>query len=501
MDLVLTRHATRLAWLPVALAAAWIAVASAVGIVRTILTVGTQNPFESTEIVEGWRVAVGMPLYEDAITGHSTRIYGPLWVVVLGGLFKITGPGILGPRLLALLCSLATIALLIRFAWRDEKPSAGLVALAVVLYLGLESHTGHYFAVDRPDSLALLLGTIALGLFYRGLESDRVRPYAMGLGVTVLAFLAKQPAALVAAIPGIPALADRHRPLARRLLWAGVPTAFVVATLLFIRVVTPVAYRYTVIGPAAYPFQWSRLYGELVAVYVAMLLFVAVFFHWATTPTTESTRRVWIWALSALAITFPTSVIAVVKAGGTSNSWLPFLLATTFMITLRLPWLADFLRDARIGPWRRMATGALVGALMVLSFPKLYMNFGYFPDRSDYPAVIEAVRALPTGRRVVAPEDPTITLLGRGELDRSIFLEIEQFRSGYLSLEQPGFDRQPAGPHVAKYMWDDIASADYVVSVDVWFTYIPDMVTHDDLRALGFHSVQTFPYHSIWARR
>jgi hypothetical protein len=50
-------------------------------------------------------------------------------------------------------------------------------------------------------------------------------------------------------------------------------------------------------------------------------------------------------------------------------------------------------------------------------------------------------------------------------------------------------------------MWDDIASADSVVSTDVWFTFIPDMVTPEDLRALGFQSVQSFPYHSIWARR
>src|ERR1700733_10410007 len=69
------------------------------------------DPWVAAIIVDGWRFAAGLPVYEPLGQGHATLMYGPADSIVLGWLYSLfslsnISPSLsnLAPKLMALVC-------------------------------------------------------------------------------------------------------------------------------------------------------------------------------------------------------------------------------------------------------------------------------------------------------------------------------------------------------------------------------------------------------------
>ena len=138
---------------------------------RLVTATAPRNPWESIEILEAWRSLQGMPVYEHPPGGHATHMYGALVPWVQGEIFRWVGPNNISGRLLSVFSALATVAVLALCLRGDKAAWYLLVAFGTIL--GVNHRSGQYFAENRPDMPAILLGTLAVFLFGWGLERKR----------------------------------------------------------------------------------------------------------------------------------------------------------------------------------------------------------------------------------------------------------------------------------------------------------------------------------------
>ena len=142
------------------------------------------------------RVRTGAPLYSAPSVDYVPYVYPPVYFVATAGVAAIVGPGLLAGRLVSLLATLATCALVARFVQRETR-SWWLAVLGAALYVAFYEVGGRWLHLARVDSLyvALLVGGIYLLRFGEGRRS------AIAAGaVMALCFFTKQ-TALVALVP------------------------------------------------------------------------------------------------------------------------------------------------------------------------------------------------------------------------------------------------------------------------------------------------------------
>jgi Dolichyl-phosphate-mannose-protein mannosyltransferase len=465
---------------PLLLAAAIICTITGFNLDRLVRAHSPRDPWEATEVLEAWRSLQGMPVYELDPKGHSTHVYGALVPWLQGEIFRWVGPNNVSGRVLTLASGLVAVTLLVGIM--SGERSAGYLAIAWGLLLGVNHRAGQYFAENRPDMTALMLAAVGLLFLGLGQERQRRRLVLLGTACLVVGFFFKQTAAVFAAVP-LGALTLRgRRPERSEVALALVPPAVLVGTVVLLRMLTPAVYYYMIDVPKAFALDWPRTVRTIWELLLDSPLFLVLIAEWLVADQgsfrADSRLR---WLLAALGVAIPFSAVSFAKAGGAPNSLLPALLAMTCFCVLRLPRLLRRLeRDSpsvRLGA-RALLTSFLAMLMLMSCFPHLTKQRGLIVPRSrfdgDYWNVVSLARGLPG--TVICPEDPTIPLYAKGFAGRNIFSEYD---THLVDGEWPA-----VAPAVALA---DFPGADYVVDVS---GYWQDLVRDPLLRSLGFEPVR-----------
>jgi hypothetical protein len=490
MALSESRWSETLVFAPLATVCCVVICAAVISTVRVFIAPQPHDPFDAGQVAEAWRTTQGLPLYEDATTGHATHMYGALAPYALGLVFRVTGAKLWVARLLQLSSAIFIVALLAAVAVRKQRAPALLALITVTLLLSLDYASGGYFARMRPDMLALLLGLLALTWMYRAHAKLQLAHFIGATGLLIVAFFVKQTAAVLAAIPAMPILLDVRLPFRERVRWAAIPLLAVVATLAALAAVAPMVHYYMVRVPGQYRIDVVRLLEGPAELLLSFPLFLALVARAAwklQRPSVSEPLK--LWTVSALLVLLPACTIAFAKVGGTLNSWLPAMFAIVLFCALQLREVVPLLRDETQPAAGRQALGLALAALIALPNVKLYHNLGYIPYYKDYPEVISLGRRLPPGR-LVSPEDPTISVLARGTASRSIYLEYDS---------APAEDARPRRwpSELPSYLRREIAEADYVVDVKDWWV---DLLKPAQLEAMGFEPLSELSHYTIWRR-
>jgi hypothetical protein len=264
-----------------------------------------------------------------------------------------------------------------------------------------------------------------------------------------------------------------------------------VATIVTLAAAAPHVYYYMVHVPSQYGIRYLSLLTGPAELLLWFPLFLALAAHavWSSERPTMP-GPLMLWTVAALVVLLPASALAFAKVGGTLNSFLPAMFAMVFFCALQLRDIVPALGDRGRPVTGRVGTGLVLAALIALPSMRLYHNLGYFTYFDDYPRVIALAHGLPAGR-VLAPEDPTITLFARGTVSRNIYLEYDN---------APAEDARPrrTPKELPPYVAAEIGAADYVVDVKDWWS---DLLEPRQLERLGFEPVTDLPHYTIWRRR
>lgn len=473
---------------PLVLVAACVVFVTVGGCAYHLSTDCPKSPWDAGMTVEAARVARGMSVYSDQLTDQASTMYGPAVPALTGLVFRVFGESNRTGKLLSALAS-AGVVLLGLALWARREAADLLVGAA--LFCAACVNTWFYFVEARPDMWAILLAFVALVAFADWEERGRVASLLGALALFVLAFFAKQTLGAAAAVPLV-AAAFRRRPgvRGRAALWASAiaPVAVLVAAVAVLRAADPLAFFYMVTVPYMYGVPPAHLLelalGQL-PLWAPVLL---ALFDLAVRPP-ERWDAGLRYCCSALLVMTPVSLASMARGGGWLNSLLPFYVAAAGLLVLRLPRALAHVEDADAPLARRVAASA-VAALLLCAFafgrPNEVVN-GLTVMQGDehFDDAVEVAREL--DGEVLCPEDPTIPLLARGEITRSIYFEGD-------TLRWP--PRWPA------FVDDDVASARFVIRVQGPFFV---QLTDDWLTRLGFVRVDEprleHSVYSLWRRR
>jgi hypothetical protein len=402
-------------------------------------------------------------------------MYGPIVPILTSWIFQLFGVSNLPGKLLSLAASLCIIVLvLVATARRDPRAWV----LGAALLFACNHNVAFYFVEARPDMVAALLAILALFLFVEWERRRRVLVLVVSVAFFVLAFLAKQPLAAAALVPLVAEAFHGGTLSHGRVARFGVATLPLVGVGLAIaclRGVSPIAYFYMVTLPAQYSVSLlgaGRSGFELLLMYASLLI---VAFDLAAYPAQRDPQTRW-WG-AAVGVFLVTGIVAMAKGGGWWNSLLPFFIASAGLVTLQLPRAFAVLDNSTLSIGRRAAV-AVVLAVMLVAFavrrPGEALNAfrGVITVQGDarYPQVVALAREL--RGRVLCPEDPTIPLVARGEITRSVFFEMDV-------ANWPR--RLPA------YVDEEIASARYVIQIK---GPLQQLLSDEWLTRLGFAPVK-----------
>jgi hypothetical protein len=446
------------------------------------------DPWEAALIAEGWRASNHIAVYESQEVGHATLMYGPAEPFVLGWLFKLFGPAKLVPQLLSLGGALCLVLL----GWAILRPflSALCQCLAILSFVAIEYRVS-YFAEGRPDLLAWAFGIAGLFLAFLGHRNKWNGGYVIGAALTTAAVCFKQTAAMLTVVPPIALLiCERRSVLLLSLLFSLMPVVFVGVFFLCIYLLAPDLYHYMVVVPRSYPIRmdvWLRGMSSFIAGAVCLWFGLGLVLG-AASPLEESPfglrwRQQICWVGVMLVVTLPVSALTAAKAGGTLNSLIP---AWFSLITLSWLLLAPFLAHSQTV--RSMPKGypTIVSALAILfTLVPVPLSLRYYlhhwnQSNKEYAEVISRVKTL--RGRVLSPEDPTITLNARGEINRSIFVE-------YDALGWPSA--------IPQFLLTELSQADYIVMTIDW-SVTREIIRYDDLVGLGFELNWSNDCYAIW---
>lgn len=458
---------------------AYPALLALLSITHHITQLAPHDPWESAEVIEGWRLRQGLPLYEDKVVGHSTLMYTPGEPWLLGWLFRLCGPSLFAVRLLSLIGSLSLIAGI----WLVLRPYLrGIVHLLMALgFLAIDTRV-NYAVEGRPDYLAWPLGLAGLACAYRGSQSGW-RWSLLGAVLIGAGVLFKQPVACLAPVPLLWLLVfGRHQWSFKNAAISALPLIVFAALMLSLKGFWPAVFHEAVTVPKGYSVSVKLFSNELwsfVADAAALWMGLVAWLLGMRIDDDEWRKRTQ-WAAVCCSLTIPASALAAAKVGGTSNSFIP---AWFSLLTLCWLLLAPFIDTIRTGVSNRpirLFIASLAFLLTVLPGPALNTYFLHYWHGRDasYREVIAKASAFPG--RVVCPEDPLLILKAKGEIGRNIFVEYD---SRWWPTEMP--------PELKA----DIGQADYVVDCVNWFQ---DLLKPAQLTSQGFTQVWSNENFTVW---
>ena len=459
------RH-TRAAQMLLVVVICYVIAASFVGIIRHLIVPQPSSPWEAAQIVEAWRAANALPVYESPVTGHATHMYGAFAPHALGLIFRVTGPSLFVARIAALLVSLLlVVAALSVFA----RPANLMVtAIGVALLIGADVQTGSYFTAVRPDMFAMLVGLCAAVVLYKGEQNDSLLLILGGSALVVLAFFFKQPMAMAGGIPFIATLLDERRRNFKRLAQSLIPVLSVVIAIVICRIVAPWVYFYMVDMPGSYRLSMDGFLTTVGKLVIAVpLLWVCAALRLRESDAITPTER---WLIAALIVTIPLSAFTAAKVGGTFNSWWPAILsahtATIYLLS------------------RREVPAIVVAVLLFAGAARVHTNLGYFTIHDDYGDTREVIARL--SGTMAAPENPLLVLEIPKAALRNIYLEYDA---------APVQGNWP--PLVPCYAWREVVAARYLIDAKAWGH---DLLTSQTISAAGYQRVYESENYAIWER-
>lgn len=396
-------------------------------------------------VVDADRLAHGLPVYEDAVTGHATWIYGPFTLAAAAGIFKIFGPSVLAFRLLSFGGAAATIALGLAVSWSKLTPFWRMVALATFVMVD-----GRVAFLGSASTDAL-----AMGLALWGVATCLRREWSwvvLGTVLIVLGGATKQTSLGFAAVPLL-VLVSRYRiPTIKDLLMGGTPLAAGVLVLLMLRFLSPMMWRYVIVMPGSYHLAPGLVFKAalgLVACAAPIILLAGYAFR-ADGRTEDDMdpmfRERLRWLVCTAFIAILLSALSMGKAGGSFNSLMP-----AYFVLVALGWAMFAAQYAgRHGiAGNRPVQVATPLMFLVMLFP---MSASLAPtlstlhhERDEYRAVLSAARTL--HGKVIAPRDPSIMLFGRGQHDRGYYPDLDLY--GWpASIPEPILSRDYSADYV-----------------------------------------------------
>ena len=211
---------------------AWGAAFLSLAVFLCLAVLRLSYPFE-LEWLEGGvlqhveRVAAGAPLYVPPSLEFTAFSYPPLYFVAGAAAARLFGDGFLPLRLLSLLATVGSFALVFGIVRRSTRRALP-AAVAAGLFAATYAASGFWFDLARLDSLALFL--LLLGVRLVWFHAGRAASVAAGIAFG-LSFLTKQ-TALACLVPLIPVLFVVRR---RQAVWLTVTLVALLAgtTLLF----------------------------------------------------------------------------------------------------------------------------------------------------------------------------------------------------------------------------------------------------------------------------
>lgn len=384
-------------------------------------TLAPDNDWGSAGLLDSVRLLRGMPVYEDWRTGHATWMYGPGNIWLFAGVFAVTGLSLWVVVALSLLATAATIALCSNFL--RSRLSGWWFAAAVLSFVLIEGKV-LVFGTIKPDPFALLYALGGLGLCYRG----GVTRTLLGGLLIVAATLTKQVMLASAIIPLFALVLEWQKPDARKFFVTLIPLAMVAAVFLVMRsdrlwwyYFVEVAGQYS--GQINYRDFVFLAAGHLIA---AIPLWIsAIFLLWRGIEPDQGWWRLLRWSLAASLVTTAVGALACAKFGGGVNSLMPAWFA---LILLCWVVMIPVLDEAET--WDRgwiVQSGLLLSMLLFMlprtaevSWPIDRVLGG---DRQSYVELRQQVAGL--SGSVMSPGDVMVTLQGRGQLDRSLWLDLD----------------------------------------------------------------------------
>jgi hypothetical protein len=461
---------------PLLIGAALICAVVSLNLFRLTTAIAPRNPWESLQVVEAWRSLRGMPVYELPPAGHATHMYGALVPWLQGEVFRLTGPNNITGRLLSVVSSLLTVTLL-ALCFKGER-SAWAVILAWAALLGVDHRSGHYFAENRPDMMAIFFGTSALIALAVGIERKRSSLLVLGTACLVVGFFFKQTVAVFAAVPLLALFLRTRRPARNDLVLALIPLAVMGSVIVSLGFLSPATHYYMVTVPRAYSINWPRavkFFWELLLDSPLFLVLIAELILSGSEVKQDPRNR---WLLAVLAVAIPFSVVSFAKVGGWPNSLLPALLAMMAFCVMRVPHLLKRLENTSVSGFRQLALGSLLTVLLLMmTFPHLTWDHSLIVSRSrwdkDYRETLAVAGRLPG--TVVCPEDPTIPFYGNGHIGLNLFSERDaRADHGLWPKTMPDL------------VLDEMREADFIVDVqDYW----GENVDAPMLESLGFEAM------------
>ncbi len=319
----------------------------------------------------------GQPLYRAPSVEFTPYIYTPFYYELCALLARVFGLSLPLARLVSVVSSLASFALIADFVRRETGDRLAALASAGLLAATYEL-TGFWFDVARVDSLYVFLVLLGTWLARFG------RSYGSAVGAAIVLFLAffTKQTGLVLAIPALAfALAGSWR---RGLLASTLFAAVAVGSVAWMNRATNGWFGYYVFGaPSEHPMLWDRWSALLLQFFWAPVA-VPVLFALLAIVTPAVRQHGWgRWASYAMLL---------LLALGTSYS---SLLHRDGFVNVLMPGYAVLAIVAGFGyAWVRRAAPPHAASLRAFASASLLLGFAVLS--------YDVRRALPTARDVLA---------------------------------------------------------------------------------------------------
>jgi hypothetical protein len=371
------------------------------------------TPWEPALLTEGWRLAHGLPVYDDS---HATHMYGPLFTVWLAGLQSLFGFNYPAIRLAFVLLGVASAVGLAVLTCPTVKSWRFL--LAATLFLSCNVQTGLGFSHGWSDMPALLLAVAGLYVLL-----GRAGPFNASRGVfasalLLLAFLFKQTAGMAALIPVILWIFDPKR-RGNGGLWLWLPVFTIFAAVACIAFFLPAMFHQMVRVPASISVFGARWWEGLVNILQGHVLFWLCAGLAIARPARIAYPRGWLVAGAAV---IAISAWTFAKAGGYYNSLIPGFL----MLSLASVVVINSIPTEEFRAWNMIAKIVAAVAFCITTMGgtlEIMRLLALSHGDENYGRVIEFARKLPGV--VSSPEDPSIALQSKGSAGNSLFFELD----------------------------------------------------------------------------
>ncbi len=333
------------------------------------LTVGYEYQLEWLEggiVDEVGRALAGRQLYAPPRLEYVAYVYTPLYFYAAAATAGVLGLDLLAPRLLSLLATLGSTALIVAFVRKElvrlgapgESWTYGL--LSGGFFLATFDLTGKWFHLARVDSLALFL--LLAGC--HGIRFGRSPASAVASGFLLCAaFLTKQ-TALVAAVPMLAALLFTERRRALRV--GGALAAALLVSSVGFELASGGWYRYFVFDLPRHhgivPERWITFWThDLLRVWIAVVgsILALLSLFGRDRGTAGFYTGLWIGFVGS-------SLVARVRPAGWINSLLPAAAALAITFPLAVALARTRSRPTRWGGVGRTLAGALLLVQLLL---------------------------------------------------------------------------------------------------------------------------------------